>query len=292
MPELPEVQTTVNGLNKTVRKKRIVRVSTSYNSPFYKNKEEIKNPKFFALFKRKVTGQRILKAERRAKNILIHLTNGYTILVHMKMTGHFVYDCPDYPFTHLDFTLENGKHLVLSDMRKFAKVTLIKTRGLEKSLHLEYLGPEPLEKSFQFENFKSQLLKRPKGKIKQVLTDQSLISGIGNIYSDEILWRARVHPLSHPSRIPDKNLRAMFRAIKETLKKGVRFGGDSMSDYRNIKGEKGSFQNHHRAYQKTGHMCAKKGCRGVIRRLLVSARSAHFCPVHQILYLPRRQAGI
>ncbi|MEK9171798.1 MAG: DNA-formamidopyrimidine glycosylase [Patescibacteria group bacterium] len=281
MPELPEVQTTVNGLNKTVRGKRIIAVSTTYNSKFYKNKEEVKNPAFFRRFRKRVVGQKILKAERRAKNILIHLTGGYSILAHMKMTGHFVYDRPNYPFVRLDFKLGNGKHLVLSDMRKFAKVTLVKTSELEKSLHLKHLGPEPLEKVFKFEVFKSQVLKRSKGKIKQVLMDQGLISGIGNIYSDEILWRSGVHPLSHPGRIPEQNLRAMFKAIKETLRKGIDFGGDSMSDYRNIMGEKGNFQNHHHAYRQIGCACAKKRCGGVIKRIIVGARSAHFCSVHQ-----------
>src|SRR3989344_5063592 len=115
MPELPEVQTTVNGLNKTVKNRRIVGISTTYNSAYYKGKDEIKNPSFFKSFKKKVVGQKILKAERRAKNILIHLSNLETILVHMKMTGHFVYNRPDHPFVRLDFKLDNGKHLSLSD---------------------------------------------------------------------------------------------------------------------------------------------------------------------------------
>src|SRR3989344_1300789 len=126
MPELPEVQTTVNGLNQTVKGKKIVDVQTNYNSPHYVGRDDIKNPKFFALFRKKVKGTKILKAERRAKNILIHLSNRQTILVHMKMTGHFVYNRPATTFVRLDFKLNNGKHLVLSDLRKFAKVTQIR----------------------------------------------------------------------------------------------------------------------------------------------------------------------
>ena len=285
MPELPEVQTTVNGLNKTVKGRKIVDVETSYKSPFYKGRDEIKNPAFFKQFKKKITGQKILKAQRRAKNVLIHLSNHETILAHMKMTGHFVYDRPETRFVRLDFKLDNGKHLALSDMRKFAKVTLVKTSELEKSLHLKHLGPEPLEKNFQFSIFSSQLKKKSRGKIKQVLMDQSLIAGIGNIYSDEILWRSGVHPLSHPGRIPEKNLQAMFRATKETLRKGIGLGGDSMSDYRNIKGERGKFQDHHHAYRRTGKVCGKSGCRGSIRRIVVGARSAHFCSMHQKLFI-------
>src|SRR3989338_8946288 len=146
MPELPEVQTTVDGLNRTVRGRKIVGVSTSYNSSFYKGKEEIKNPEFFKKFKKKVIGQKILKAERRAKNILIHLSSGETILAHMKMTGYFFYNpSKDAPFIRLIFTLNNGKTLAFSDMRKFAKVTLVKTKDLKNSLHLKHLGPEPLD---------------------------------------------------------------------------------------------------------------------------------------------------
>ncbi|MEK7227640.1 MAG: DNA-formamidopyrimidine glycosylase [Patescibacteria group bacterium] len=284
MPELPEVETTVNGLNKTVKNRRIIAVKTSYNSVHHVGKDNIKDPAFFKIFKKKVLGAKILRAERRAKNVLIFLSNGYTIIVHMKMTGHFVYDRPDYPFVRLTFNLDNAKTLALSDMRKFAKVTLVKTSELEKCLHLEHLGSEPLEKVFKFEVFRSQVLKRPKGRIKSVLMDQSLIAGIGNIYSDEIFWRAGVHPLSKPGKIPEKNIKLMFTALKQTLQRGIDFGGDSMSDYRNIKGEKGKFQEHHEAYRRTGKSCMKKGCRGVIKRIIVGGRSAHFCPAHQKLY--------
>jgi formamidopyrimidine-DNA glycosylase len=285
MPELPEVQTTVNGLNRTVKGRIIKDVSTTYGGKYHVGKDNIKDSKFFKSFKKKVVGQKILKSERRAKNILIHLSSGETILIHMKMTGYFFYDAPeDAPFVRLIFILDNGKRLAFSDMRRFAKITLIETKKLSESPHLQGLGPEPLEKSFTFSIFKHQLMKRPNGPIKQVLMDQSLIAGIGNIYSDEILWRAGVHPLSHPAKIPEKNLKVMFKATKETLKKGIDFGGDSMSDYRNIKGEKGKFQEHHRAYRRTGKPCSKPSCRGTITRLVVGTRSAHFCPAHQKLF--------
>jgi formamidopyrimidine-DNA glycosylase len=291
MPELPEVQTTVNGLNKTVKGRTIIDVWTDYGSKIYNSqfsifkKDQIKNSKFFKHFKKKIVGQKILKTERRAKNILIHLSNHKTILVHMKMTGYFFYNPPkNAPFVHFDLTLDNGKHLAFSDMRKFAKITLIPTNKLAESIHLARLGPEPLDKSFTYKIFKERLLKKPKGKIKTVLMDQTIISGIGNIYSDEILWRAGVHPLSIPNAIPEKNLRQMYKATQETLRKGIDFGGDSMFDYRNIKGERGEFQEHHRAYRRTGKKCQKSGCKGIIARKVIGARSAHFCSVHQKLF--------
>ena len=285
MPELPEVETTVKGLNKTVKRKLITGVETSYKSDYHKGKDNIKDPKFFKDFKKRVVGKRILEAKRRAKNILIHLSGGETIIVHMKMTGHFVYDKPGIKFVRLKFALDNGKSLLFSDMRKFAKVTVVKTAALENSPHLKNLGPEPLDNNFGFKAFEARLLGRPKGKIKQVLLDQSLISGIGNIYSDEILWRAGIHPLSRPDKIPEKNLKFAFRAMKELLRKGLDLGGDSTSDYRNIEGDKGKFQNHHMAYQRTGEGCLKPACRGKMGRIVVGSRSAHFCDRHQKIYL-------
>src|SRR3989344_4145053 len=269
MPELPEVQTTVNGLNKTVRGRKITGVWSDYR----------RNP-----VPSSIVGAKIRGVERRGKNILINLSNGETLLIHMKMTGHFVYNRPHYPYVRFSLTLDNGKILSLSDMRRFAKVATIDTKDFEKSPHLEHLGPEPLDDNFKITNFKLRINKKPNGKIKTVLMDQTLIAGIGNIYSDEILWRAGVHPLAIPKAIPEKQFKLMFIAMKEVLQKGIDFGGDSMSDYRNIEGERGKFQEHHQAYRRTDKRCTKKGCPGIITRLVVGARSAHFCPEHQILF--------
>lgn len=285
MPELPEVQTTVKGINKTCRGKKIIGVETTYKSAFYAGKDEIKNPLFFKEFAQRVVGRKILNAERRAKNILIHLSGGETVLTHMKMTGYYFYNPPqDAKHVRLTFRFADKTSLSLSDLRRFAKVTVIKTAALKDSHHLKNLGPEPLEKNFQFKIFNFQLHKRPRGKIKQVLMDPSVVAGIGNIYSDEVLWRAGVHPLSVVEKIPEKNLKAMFNAAKETLTKGIRFGGDSTSDYLNIHGKPGRFQAEHRAYQMHKKKCLKKGCSGTLSRLKLGGRSAHFCPVHQVLY--------
>ncbi len=115
--------------------------------------------------------------------------------------------------------------------------------------------------------------------------DQSLIAGIGNIYSDEILWRTGVHPESKFKAIPEKLIALMFKAMKETLKKGIDFGGDSMSDYRNLDGERGKFQEHHEAYRRTKLPCRKKGCGGTIIRKIIKGRSGHYCDTHQKLFI-------
>ena len=111
--------------------------------------------------------------------------------------------------------------------------------------------------------------------------DQAIIAGIGNIYSDEILWRAGIHPERKVSKVAESELKLMFKAIKETLTKGIDFGGDSMSDYRNIEGLPGKFQMHHETYRRTGERCRKKNCKGIIQRKMINGRSAHFCSIHQ-----------
>jgi len=296
MPELPEVETTTRGLRKTIIGLVIKGVWTDLATKDKRQKDSIANPKFFIVFKKAVLNKKVLSIERRAKNILINLSGGprhdgagKTILVHMKMTGYLFYGKnPKIKFAHVIFSLSSPRHggagkkyLVFSDMRKFGKITLLDTKTAYDTKHLNNIGPEPLDKKFTFEKLKKQLRKKPNGKIKTVLIDQSVIAGIGNIYSDEILWRAGVHPERKVSRIKESEIKLIFKAIKETLKKGIDFGGDSMSDYKNIYGLPGKFQMHHEVYRRIGEKCRKKNCKGVIKRKIMGGRSAHFCSVHQ-----------
>jgi formamidopyrimidine-DNA glycosylase len=230
-----------------------------------------------------------------------------TILIHLKMTGHIMYGeyvhdvkkntwspapnerpalfDPYNRFIHVVFSLSNGKYFVLCDTRKFGKVTLINTADKDETTHLKGLGPEPLEKKFTFEEFKKRLNTKPKGNIKTVLMDQTVIAGIGNIYSDEMLWTSSIHPKSQSIAIPDKQLQVLYESMREVLNKGIDFGGDSMSDYRDIDGKRGRFQNEHNVYKKKDEKCSKKSCAGVIMREVINGRSAHFCNVHQKLYI-------
>jgi len=307
MPELPEVETTVRGIQTHVVGKKVADCWTDYKSPSHKGKDNIKNPLYFKKVRELLRGTKIIGATRRAKNVLIHFSNKNTLLLHMKMTGHVMYghyvfdkkkkvdpwtptdkgplQDPFNKWIHFVITFSDHTQMVLSDMRKFAKVTLIKTEDIETSLHTHHLGPEPLANTFTLTTFKEKLSKRPKAPIKSALMDQKLIAGIGNIYSDEILWRAGVHPESHFEAIPSPQIHLMFKAMKETLKKGIDFGGDSMSDYRNIKGERGLFQEQHQAYRRTKLQCKKKGCGGTIVRKIIRTRSAHFCDTHQKLFV-------
>lgn len=280
MPELPEVETTVRGLRKTISGLTIKDVWTDLATRDKRKKDTVAEPKYFKKFKQEIKNKKILSIERRAKNILINISGGKTVLVHLKMTGHLLFNNRDN-YVHVVFYFSNGKYLAFSDIRKFGKITLLNTRVAHDSKHLNDIGPEPLDKNFTLKKLKERLDKKTNGKIKIVLIDQSVIAGIGNIYSDEILWRAGVHPERKVSTLKEPEVKLIFKAIKETLKRGIDFGGDSMSDYLNIYGQPGKFQLHHEAYRRTGEKCRKKNCKGTIKRKVINARSAHFCPVHQ-----------
>jgi formamidopyrimidine-DNA glycosylase len=307
MPELPEVTTTVNGLQNALPGVGIVDVWTDLAVKNQKHKqfrETIKDLDFFISFKKLVIGQKILTVERRAKNILINLSNKQTILIHLKMTGHIMIGFYDYNqkkniwaphekeknlalrnpynrFIHFVMTLNNGKHLAFCDARKFGKVTLIPTKDIHSLDHLGVIGPEPLAKEFTFTQFISRINTKGSGKIKTVLMDQAVIAGIGNIYSDEMLWLAGINPEQTVRTISKEKMKLLFSSMKKVLLKGIEFGGDSTSDYRDINGRPGKFHHAHNVYRKTGEKCGKRGCPGIIIRKVVGARSAHFCSVHQ-----------
>jgi formamidopyrimidine-DNA glycosylase len=322
VPELPEVQTTVDGINRLVAGRKILSVWTNYNSPFYKN--QIKNPTYFKEFEKEVVGKKILGARRAGKNVLIDLSGGSntdksararkTILVHMKMTGHLIFgkyklnskrenrnpkltekwkkevwvpaEDKDFlwdPFNRhirLVFALSGGKHLVFSDARKFGKVQLLDTAEPDDK-HLNKLGPDAL--SVSHKEFIERVMKKPGGKIKQVLMNQEVLAGVGNIYSDELLWEASIHPESKVGKIPKEKLHEAYKTMKVVLKKGIKFKGDSTSDYRNIDGGRGEFQNRHNVYGRKGKPCPKSDG-GEIKTTKVGGRTASYCPVHQELF--------
>lgn len=286
MPELPEVETTVRDLRKEVLKTRFLDIWTD-------TKKLIKMP--FEQFKKEIKGQRIENIWRRGKNIIIDLSSKKFLLVHQKLTGHLllgkwkiiegrqprveslikgVLQEPVNRFIHIIFKLSNGRELALSDLRKFAKVELLEKEALEKEL--SELGPEPLEKDFTFERFKEVLEKKKKGKIKEILMDQKVIAGIGNIYSDEILWQAKIHPFKDLSKLKEEDLKRIYEAMREILEKAIKLGGESISDYRRISGERGYFDKERRVYRREGEKCLR--CGAIIKRLKIKGRSTHFCP--------------
>jgi len=283
MPELPEVQTIVSDLKKVLPELKI----TGFWSDVLK----------FKKIKNKVIAKKILNLERRGKNILMELSGNKTLLVHQKMTGHLLYgkwkrrkagweskikgplQDPENRFIHLILSLSNSRQLALCDMRKFAKVLVWPTDKLKELGDINKLGLDPFDKDFTFQIF-SKIIKTKKGKIKNILMDQNAISGIGNIYSDEILWRAGVHPLKSTEKLKEGEIKNIYQAIKPILKKAIHLRGSSYIDYRDAFGREGRYQKMHYAYQRAGQKC-RKNDGGIIKRIKISGRSAHFCPIHQ-----------
>lgn len=306
MPELPEVHTTVTGLNQVLPKLTITDIWSDMWSSSKLAKNTIKDRSYFDYFRKYALNAKIVEVNRRAKYILINLDNGFTIIIHMKMTGHLMYGeyalnkqsngkewswlpinknealrDPYNRFIHVVFTFINTKkkvsHLVFCDSRKFGTIVIEKTSSLNDE-RLAHLGPEPLEETFTLQKFKERLLKSPSRPIKTVLMDQTIISGIGNIYSDEMLHASHILPTRTPKSLDEKEMKLLFSAMKNVLNKGVDFGGDSMSDYRNINGERGKFQEKHLVYLRTKLPCKTKECVGVIKKEKINGRSGHYCP--------------
>ena len=287
MPELPEVETTIRELKPKVLKRTFIDVWSD-------SKKLVKKPSSFNLFKKRIKGRKIIDISRRGKNIIFSLSGGKILLVHLKMTGHILYGKwerkrgswiplirksfltdPMNRFLHLVFYLDNNFMVALSDMRKFAKVELWDKDDFFKSDYFNKLGKEPLEKGFTFEVFK-EIIPKKKRKIKQVLMDQSVIVGIGNIYSDEILWKAMVSPFKRADSLKEEELKRIFKATKEILKKAISSKGTSISDFRRPSGEKGNFAKKRKVYQHQGKKCQR--CGQKIERKKIGGRSAHYCP--------------
>ncbi len=302
MPELPEVQTIADDLNKKVLGRKIVKVWSDWPKQLnlFNNGVFISGRKKSIIkdFEKIIKNKKIKKAHRRAKNLLLDLSDGYMMLIHEKMTGHLlvgkwkivngravadgaghIVTDPYNRFIHVIFYLDNGKMLALSDVRKFAKIILGKKEDFENLPELKELGPEPLDKNFKFNDFKKIILGKT-GKIKQVLMDPKVIAGIGNIYSDDILWMAKINPFKPANKISEEKLKDLFKAIRIILNKAIKLRGSSISDYRDTAGEKGDYGRVMLVYKREGEKCFRNDG-GIIVRRKIGGRSVRFCPICQ-----------
>ncbi len=287
MPELPEVETIKRDLNKSIKGKKILEIL------YCDTKNLIKEPSFKE-FEREIKNKEIKEIKRRAKNLLFYLSSDKVLLIHLKLTGHLLLVDSKYKiknskwtgdnlpeelkdprnqFIHLSFLLSDGNQLALSDLRKFAAIRLIDKESLAN--YLSEYGPEPLEKDFTFEKFK-EAIKNRKGPIKKILMDQSVIAGIGNIYSDEILFESGILPARDVKDLSEKELKRIYNSISNVLKKAIKLRGESISDFRDIKGRLGRFDRERFVYRREGKPCKK--CGTIIERIKIGGRSAHFCP--------------
>ena len=306
MPELPEVQTIVDDLNRKVRGRKITAVWSDtpkqihdHTAPSRRltDKDQTEAEKNLANFKRDIVGEKILGARRRAKNILIDLSGDKTLLIHQKMTGHLlvgkwqiangkaraiepraVVEDPYNRYVHLILMLDDGRMLALSDLRKFAKIILGTRKQIEGLAELASLGPDALDPKLSLQPF-ARIVQTSGPTIKQVLMNPNKIAGIGNIYSDDILWRAKIHPQQAPAKLSKEELKRLYLAMREILAKAVVLRGTSTSDFRDTSGKEGGYTDYRLVYQREGEPCQR--CKTSIKRITVGGRSAHFCSVCQ-----------
>ncbi len=272
MPELPEVETIVRGLSPKIKGLRVE--SFKIFLPTI-----LRTGNVFLL--RKLRGKSVTGVRRRGKMILIEFEDNLCLLFHLKMTGSLLF-CPrKVPYDkHVHFLLVfkgQEKELRFRDVRKFGFVSCVPSSDIHLSEEIRNLGPEPLEIGYsRFE----EILKKRKARIKSLLLDQNFIAGIGNIYADEILFEARIHPLTSASLLKKKDKERLWKAMREVLQKAIEKKGSSIQDFRDDEGRLGTFQNLHQAYGREDLPCSR--CGEKIERLRLNARSSFFCPNCQI----------
>ena len=295
MPELPEVTVIVNQLNKKL--KGLVLESIEYDWP----------KKFFwnGFSEKDLKGLKVEKVERIGKIISIKISNDITILIHLKLTGQLIYQdrktriAGGHPIpplnlpapnktTRVIFTFTNPStgsgrsvgHLYFNDMRKFGWVKIVPSResDIEGAIGSK-LGPDPQVVSY--EEFRERLVKRGQSRIKKLLMDQNFIAGVGNIYSDEALWRAKIHPKRPAISLQPLEVRKLYEGIRESLKLAIAKGGSSANAFVDSGGERGLYLSFAKAYHMKGKPCAR--CKTPIVREKMDGRSAHFCPKCQKL---------
>jgi formamidopyrimidine-DNA glycosylase len=261
MPELPEVETITRALAPRITGRRILAAEFRCLRVLRGG-----DPDKMAAA---IAGKKILAVRRAGKFILIPLQGGQYLTVHLGMTGKLLVGGTPARHTHAIFTLDRGGVLLYDDQRQFGRIQLTDSMPAR----VEKLGPEPLEVTFE------EFFRRTRGRktrIKALLLNQDFVRGIGNIYADEALFRARIHPLAIAGRLRQQRLRRLHASVREVLAEAIEGGGSSISDYVDPDGRKGWFQLQHRVYQRTGEPCTV--CGTPIRRVLVAQRSSHYCP--------------
>lgn len=270
MPELPEVENVVLGLKNLIKNYIITSV-------------RIKEPRLIAFpelkqFKKQIKNRKISDITRRGKYILIHLEEDKIMVIHLRMTGKLLVKSSNEPLkkhTHVIFNLDHNTDLRFNNVRKFGRIYLIDDDNYEAAGGLAELGPEPLASDFDFKDFE-KLFKGRTVKIKSLLLNQKFIAGLGNIYTDEVLYRSGIHPGRKANTLNKEELKKLYENIRKILKLGIKYNGTTFSDYVNAFGEKGSFQEKLQVYQKEGQKCNK--CGKIIVKDKVAGRSTYYCP--------------
>ncbi|WP_155970988.1 DNA-formamidopyrimidine glycosylase [Streptococcus ruminantium] len=273
MPELPEVETVRRGLNRLVKGKTIQKVEVAY-APMVKTGVD--------RFCQDLVGQVIMDVQRRGKYLLIYLTD-FVLISHLRMEGKYNFfqkQVPTNKHFHAFFTFTDDSTLVYQDVRKFGTMELLQEKNLSAYFASRKIGPEPTEEDFHLAEFTAKLA-RSKKPIKSHLLDQSLVAGLGNIYADEVLFRAKVHPAQVSHSLSANQITALRQATIEVLQLGIEKGGSTIRTYKNALGMDGSMQDYLQVYGKTGQACPC--CQEKIVKIQLGGRGTHFCPRCQVL---------
>lgn len=288
MPELPEVETVRRGLSALVIGKKITKVENDTPKSF---PNATKDVEAFLI------GATITDIRRRAKVLLIDLSNDYCLVIHLKMTGQLVYvgstrfgaghpsdslvgELPDRS-TRVTFTFSDDTKLFFNDQRKFGWVRLMPKVEVPNIDFMQRVGPGPLEADFSLEDFKARFTRRAKTSIKAAILDQSVVAGVGNIYADESLWGAKVHPARLVSSLNDTEWHDLYTELRTVMNLAIEKGGSSNHTYVNAEGKKGSYMNFARVFRREGLACPR--CGETIIKLRVAGRGTHICPREQVL---------
>ena len=282
MPELPEVETVVRGLNRLILKKKIMQVKHDWPKSFPNLEKDVND---FMI------GAEISKVQRRGKAIIIKLNNGWALVTHLRMTGQMVYrgeenwgaghpnddflnDLPNKS-TRVEIDFEDQTKLFFNDQRKFGYMKLLPEPEIEELSFFQKLGPEPLEDNFTVEIFKERLLKKKTSLVKPTILDQSVIAGVGNIYADEALWRAKIHPETRIKDFSNIDFKNLHESIRFVMNKSIEKGGSTDRNYVNADGSRGNYLEYAAVYHKNGQPC--KRCGTEISKIRVGGRGTHFC---------------
>jgi formamidopyrimidine-DNA glycosylase len=271
VPELPEVETVARGLQRSVTGQKILGVTLG-KTDFIDNPERLES---------ELPGRTILRVERYGKFLLLWLSRKEqshdgeaVLLVHLGMTGLLIplaVSAPHAKHTHVVMPLGDGRELRYVDPRRFGRMAYLADEGLAEEL--KRFGLDPLE--MRFEEFANSIHQR-NARVKGLLLDQSVLRGVGNIYADESLWKAKIHPAQLGRRLNRSQLKKLYVAVQKVLQRAIQLRGSSISNFLDSEGMPGEYQRHHRAYGRENKPCFR--CRTTIRRVLVAGRSSYFCP--------------
>jgi formamidopyrimidine-DNA glycosylase len=295
VPELPEVETVKRGLEPALVGHRLSRIELRRKNLRFDFPEG---------FAETMQGARIDALERRAKYILVHCSNGKSLILHLGMTGRFTIVRPDGksfepgafyheaggfdalgPHDHVIWYLDDGVRIVYNDARRFGFMDWADTQNRDSHKLLRDIGVEPLGNSFHLEHLVEKL-RNKKAPMKAALLDQHVVAGLGNIYVSEALHRAKISPKHMAGKLvkakgPDVRLDHLVRHIKDILNEAILAGGSTLQDFQNASGEAGAFQQRFQVYDREGEACMTSGCTNVIKRIVQSGRSTFYCPTCQ-----------